>query len=347
MGKRLKCSSWKATAYHQQQKHVAGTKMKRPRTALTLEAKLDIIQRLERGQTAASVGRLYNVNESSIRTIKKSAEKIRSAIAQSCSVAAKKSIRVRNPLLEKMEMMLVTWMEDQRKKKDALNSTVIRAKALKLYKHLQQEDGGSSGTESFLASKGWFENFKKRQNLYNTKLINEGSKSVHICSPNSPAEVKAESFLQVEQEEDEEQQTVVPSDELTTKKLALFFTLADRLAQEAMDMDPNLERSLQFGRNLSSALAVYKDLYRLKQHALKHSTVTQYLKTPRSTTLTPANTSSYSLTFAKLPTSHTGSSKPFGTESPLQKCSQLPLLAGGDTECNPNEHSPPFSSCSN
>jgi hypothetical protein len=60
-----------------------GTPMKRPGTSLTLEAKLDII-RLERGQTAASVGRLYNVNESSVRTIKKSAEKIRSAIAQSC-----------------------------------------------------------------------------------------------------------------------------------------------------------------------------------------------------------------------------------------------------------------------
>lgn len=35
-----------------------GTCMKRPRTSLTLEAKLDVIERLERGQTAASLGRL-------------------------------------------------------------------------------------------------------------------------------------------------------------------------------------------------------------------------------------------------------------------------------------------------
>lgn len=293
-------------------RHVVGTLKKRPRTALTLEAKLDIIQRLERGQTAASVGRLYNVNESSIRTIKKSAEKIRSAIAQSCSVAAKKFIRVRNPLLERMEMLLVTWMEDQKQMKSALNSTIIRAKALKLYKHLQQEDGAPSATESFLASKGWFENFKKRQNLYNTKLKSEGSKSVPICSPNFPVEVKAESLLRVDQEEDEEQEGVVPSDELTTKKLALFFTLADRVAQEAMDMDPNLERSLQFGRNLSSALAVYKDLYRQKQHALKHSTVTQYFKNPRSNTHT-----SSPMTSTKHPTSQTCSSMAFGPESSL------------------------------
>jgi hypothetical protein len=251
-----------------------GTPMKRPRTVLTLEAKLDIIQRLERGQTAASVGRLYNVNESSIRTIKKSAERIRSAIAQSCSLTAKKSLRVRNPLLERMEMMLTTWMADQKERNMVINPTIIRAKALKLYKHLQQENGGPSAAEPFLASKGWFENFKKRQNLHNTKLKDEVPSSVHIVTSNSPVEVKAECLLQTEQEEEKEQEVVMPPDELTTKGLAHFFMLADQLAQEAMDMDPNLERSLQFGRNLSSALAIYKDLYREKQHTLKHSTVT-------------------------------------------------------------------------
>jgi len=65
----------------------------------------------------------------------------------------------------------------------------------------------------------------------------------------------------------------MPIDKLPMK-LALFFTLANRLAQEAMDMDPNLERSLQFGRNLSSPLPVYKDIYREKQRTSKHSTLT-------------------------------------------------------------------------
>lgn len=53
-----------------------GTRMKKPRTSLTLEAKFDIIERLERGQTAVSPGRLYNVHESSICPIWKSAEKL-------------------------------------------------------------------------------------------------------------------------------------------------------------------------------------------------------------------------------------------------------------------------------
>jgi hypothetical protein len=61
-----------------------GTPMKKPRTSLTLETKFDIIRRLESGETAVSLGRLYNVNESSICTIKKKADKIRSCIAQAC-----------------------------------------------------------------------------------------------------------------------------------------------------------------------------------------------------------------------------------------------------------------------
>ena len=69
--------------------------MKKTRTALTLETKFDIIQRLESGETASSLGRLYNVNGSSIHTIRKNAEKIRSHIAQSCSIATNKMVKMR------------------------------------------------------------------------------------------------------------------------------------------------------------------------------------------------------------------------------------------------------------
>jgi len=73
-------------------RHFMDSPMKKPRTVLTLETKLNIIQRLENGETAASLGRFYNVNESSIRTIKKNAERIRNSVAQSCSLAAKKTV---------------------------------------------------------------------------------------------------------------------------------------------------------------------------------------------------------------------------------------------------------------
>lgn len=288
-----------------------------------------------------SLGRLYNVNESSVHTIRKSAEQIRSSIAHSCSPAAKKSLRVRNPLLEKMEMMLLTWMEDQKRKRMTVNTTAICAKALKLYKELQQEDGGPSATEPFMTSKGWFGKFEKWESLYITKLKVEGPNDVQSTTSDCSVEVKTECSLQIEQEK--VQEVVMPIDKLTTR-LTLFFTLADRLAKEAMHMDPNLERSLQFGRNLSSALAVYKDIYREKQRTSKHSTLIQCLIVPRS-----AVTLSSSVTTAKLLTPQTISSILSGTESPPQKSSsQTPLLVTSNMMSSHADYSPLSpSSCSN
>jgi hypothetical protein len=153
--------------------------VKRPRTVLTLETKLSIIQRLEYGETAASLGRLYNVNESSIRTIRKNAERIRNSVARSCSLTAKKTVRVRNPLLEKIEKMLAIWVEDQNKKKMVVNSRIIRTKALKLYEHLQEKH---SSVEPFAASKGWFDKFQKRQNLHNIKTKDDAGSGEDVAT---------------------------------------------------------------------------------------------------------------------------------------------------------------------
>jgi len=292
-----------------------------------------------------SLGRLYNVNESSVHTIRKSAEKISSSIAHSCSPAAKKSLRVRNLLLEKMEMMLLTWMEDQKRKRMTVNTTAICAKALKLYKELQQEDGGPSATEPFMASKGWFGKFEKWESLYITKLKVEGPNDVQSTTSDCSVEVKTECSLQIELEKVRE--VVMPIHKLTTR-LALFFTLADRLAKEAMYMDPNLEWSLHFGRNLSSALAVYKDIYREKQRTSKHSTLIQCLIVPRSA-VTPTTVLSSSVTTAKLLTPQTISSILSGTESPPQKSSsQTPLLVTSNMMSSHADYSPLSpSSCSN
>ena len=54
--------SYKATdeCYHSQNS----------RKAISLNKKVEILDRLARGEPAASVGRLYDINESTIRTIK-------------------------------------------------------------------------------------------------------------------------------------------------------------------------------------------------------------------------------------------------------------------------------------
>ena len=47
---------------------------------MTLKEKLEVLEELERGRSLAEVGRLHNVNESTIRGIRKIGDKIRASI---------------------------------------------------------------------------------------------------------------------------------------------------------------------------------------------------------------------------------------------------------------------------
>ena len=47
---------------------------------MTLKEKLEVFEELERGRSLAEVGRLHNVNESTIRGIRKIGDKIRTSI---------------------------------------------------------------------------------------------------------------------------------------------------------------------------------------------------------------------------------------------------------------------------
>uniref|UniRef100_S4RNI2 HTH CENPB-type domain-containing protein n=1 Tax=Petromyzon marinus TaxID=7757 RepID=S4RNI2_PETMA len=166
-----------------------GPSMKRKRTALTLEVKLEILRRAEAGEGPAALGRAFNLGESTIRAINKNSAKIRSSVMHSTPLSAKKTTRVRNPLLEKMEKMLVVWVEDQYQKKIHISSSATRAKAMELYERLQQEEGGSQ--ESFLASKGWFDKFINRQNLHSIKVTGESASADREAAAKFPEELHA------------------------------------------------------------------------------------------------------------------------------------------------------------
>jgi hypothetical protein len=72
-------------------------------------------------------------------------------------------------------------MEDQTQKKIPLSSLTMRKKAKKLYQHFS-ESGESSGGTAFLASEDWFENFKKRFNFQNVKLVGESASADFVAA---------------------------------------------------------------------------------------------------------------------------------------------------------------------
>ncbi|XP_017789770.1 PREDICTED: tigger transposable element-derived protein 1-like [Habropoda laboriosa] len=68
-----------------------------------------------------------------------------------------------------MEKALIDWIDESSKERTQPDTNDIKLKALQIYKHLR-ETGESPLNPEFVASKGWFDRFKKRFSLQNMKI---------------------------------------------------------------------------------------------------------------------------------------------------------------------------------
>nr|XP_031850389.1 tigger transposable element-derived protein 1-like [Nomia melanderi] len=122
------------------------------RKFISLEVKIQILDRLLKGEKASHVAKDLNLNEATVRTIKKNEKEIRSAVAAGSSISAKYTARPRAPIIEKMEKALSIWINDSCQKRIPLDGNIIKQTALKIYKYLK-EHGESSVNPDFVASK--------------------------------------------------------------------------------------------------------------------------------------------------------------------------------------------------
>ncbi|XP_017891414.1 tigger transposable element-derived protein 1-like [Ceratina calcarata] len=147
------------------------------RKFISLEVKIQILDRLLKGEKASHIGKSLNLNEATVRTIKKNEKEIRSAVAAGSLTSAKHAARPRAPIIEKMEKALSIWIDDCCQKRIPLDGNIIKQKALKIYKHLK-EQGESSVNPDFVASKGWFEKFRKRFAIHSIRIQGESHETV-------------------------------------------------------------------------------------------------------------------------------------------------------------------------
>lgn len=147
------------------------------RKFISLEEKVQILDRLKTGERIVSLGLSLNLSEATIRTIKKDEHKIRKSVAEGCSFGANRVNRIRDIDIIRMENVLMIWFEDCIKKRIPVNGNAIRKKAIKIYNHLKQigDPSTEQQSQSFIASKGWFENLKKRFSLHN--IDNQGEEA--------------------------------------------------------------------------------------------------------------------------------------------------------------------------
>ncbi|XP_014788567.1 tigger transposable element-derived protein 1-like [Octopus bimaculoides] len=151
--------------------------VKRSRKGITLDVKLDILRRFDAGEKLSHIAKSLKLAASTVGTIRDNKDKIRKIAQETTPLTARTLFFHRSDVMLKMERLLSVWINEQTRHNVPISAVVIQAKAKTLYEHLQEKEGATSVVKPFLASKGWFERFKKRFKLHKIKM-NNGADSI-------------------------------------------------------------------------------------------------------------------------------------------------------------------------
>lgn len=172
---------------------VDGIVPKRARRVMRLTEKLNVCDELRAGMSVSDVGRLFGVNESTIRSIRYAEQSIREAVRANVSLTSKISHYRRDESVIKMEKALFLWIQKSHKHGVLLNTNLILKKARAIYEAMCKADRSkgsalaSSNTRKFQASKGWLEKFKKRFSLHSIHPPGESGAADQQAVQNFPA----------------------------------------------------------------------------------------------------------------------------------------------------------------
>ncbi|KAG6928966.1 tigger transposable element derived 1, partial [Chelydra serpentina] len=149
------------------------TSSKKTRKTISLGTKLDILKRFDAGERAVDIGIALGLTPTTERTIRNNADKIRASPPCATLLSVTTISRSRSSLLENMERFLSLWIEDQNQRNIPLSLLAVQAKAKSLYDDLKRDKGEGSQRDTFTASRGWFDRFKRHFHLHNIKMSGE------------------------------------------------------------------------------------------------------------------------------------------------------------------------------
>ncbi|XP_039608550.1 tigger transposable element-derived protein 1-like [Polypterus senegalus] len=131
---------------------------------IEIELKKKIIEKYERGVRVTDLAAEYKKSKSTISCILKKKEAIKAAnVAKGVTVLTKQ----RPQVLEEVEKLLLVWLNEKQLAGDSVSEPMLCKKARKIHGDLQQNyPSTSSEGEEFKASRGWFENFRKRSGIH-------------------------------------------------------------------------------------------------------------------------------------------------------------------------------------
>jgi hypothetical protein len=111
--------------------------------------------------------------KSTISTILKNREALKAA---DVAKGVKSLTSKRLPAVQEVEKLLMVWINEKHLAGDSVSEAIICEKARLLYSDITRDNPGSSA-EEFKASKGWFDNFKKRTGIHSVVRHGEAASS--------------------------------------------------------------------------------------------------------------------------------------------------------------------------
>ena len=146
------------------------------RNKLTLKEKLEIIKLRDNGVSSVKIARDRNIAESSVRTIYLKKVKLQFQ----GTLANPSQNRTRS--MDIMESLLSLWIQNLDQRKILVGTKQIQAKAKSLYLHVKENLENKTEAEmkeTFVASNGWLQQYKKRHHINIAKITGKAKSGDH------------------------------------------------------------------------------------------------------------------------------------------------------------------------
>lgn len=134
---------------------------------LNLEEKVQILKKLDEGVRGNRLAIDFGVSEAAISQVKKQRDQIYEAVSKTDQESKKKTLHKAE--YEELEKKLYGWFLKQRDRNCPVNGPIFQAKAKEMFKSVYPD----KDEKDFLASDGWFRNFKRRHGLRFLKVCGE------------------------------------------------------------------------------------------------------------------------------------------------------------------------------
>lgn len=145
------------------------TQQKRKRIVCTLQKKLEVIQRLDNGESVQKLSSELGIGVTTIKDWRKNRKNIES---YSMTVEGEEGLKnrkmLKKPKFDVLDDALWIWFCQERRKGTPLSGPIIKEKAAILHKTIVGEEG-----ENFSASEGWLHRWKRRHGIRHVVISGE------------------------------------------------------------------------------------------------------------------------------------------------------------------------------